>query len=352
MIFPKFTTTGIGSLPHEARACAAIIEHFDIPFWPQLPRRAFTESMILQYTEGMPFVKIDDSRERVWIERVDDDTPLRQFYEAYNTERPVSAISEPYAAGFYEMLREIPKMPLMKAGKKLPFVKGHITGPLTFTLGLKDRDGRDIFYDEELREIAIMLLISKAAWQVDKLKELAETVVIFIDEPVLSSIGSSTYLGISEVEIKRLLKETIDGVKQTGAVTGLHCCGNCDWPMVFDVKPDIVNFDAYGYFNTIEIYREAMADYIATGGTMAWGIVPTTEAIRTEDADGIKRKFMDCFERLQKYDSSLVSNIMLTPSCGTGSLSTEESDKVFTILKGLKEFLLTQPSVVGDSGRE
>ncbi|MBF0555095.1 MAG: hypothetical protein HQK96_11170 [Nitrospirae bacterium] len=342
MLFPNFTTTGIGSLPHEdARgACGAIIENFDIPFWPQLPRKSFTESMILQYSEGMPFIKIDESRERVWIEREDDDAPLRQFYEAYAVEKPVSAISPSYAAGFYEMCMQLQQTPLLKSGKKLPFIKGHITGPMTFTLGLKDRDGRDIYYDEELREIALMLLISKAAWQVEKLKELASTVVIFIDEPVLSSVGSSTYLGVAESEIKRLLKAAIDGVRQAGALTGLHCCGNCDWPMVFDVRPDIVNFDAYGYFDAIEIYREAMADYVKNHrGTMAWGIIPTTDAIRTEDAQGIKRKFMERFERLQRFDNRLVSNLILTPSCGTGSLSTAESEKVFSLLKGLKGFL-------------
>ncbi|MBF0456859.1 MAG: hypothetical protein HQK99_03080 [Nitrospirae bacterium] len=319
-----------------------MIENFDIPFWPQLPRRAFTESMLLQYSEGMPFVKIDESRERVWIERQEDDTPLRQFYEAYSDVAPVSSISEFYAAGFYGMLRELRSTHLLQSGGKLPFIKGHITGPMTFTLGLKDRDGRDIFYDEELREIAVMLLISKAAWQVERLKELADTVIIFIDEPVLSSVGSSAYLGISGAEITRLLKQTIDGVKQTGAVAGLHCCGNCDWPMVFNVRPDIVNFDAYGYFDAIAIYRDEMIDYVAAGGTMAWGIVPTTETVRTEDADGIKRKFMERYERLQKFDSLLVSNIMLTPSCGTGSLSTAESEKVFALLKGLKQYLLAE----------
>ncbi|MBF0486544.1 MAG: hypothetical protein HQK98_00145 [Nitrospirae bacterium] len=340
--FPNLTTTGIGSLPHEdaGEACRAIVENFDIPFWPQLPRRSFTESMILQYSEGMPFIKKDESRERVWIEREEDDAPLRQFYESYAVQMPVSAISPSYAAGFYEMCRQLQQTPPLQSGNKLPFIKGHITGPLTFTLGLKDRDGRDIYYDEELRELALMLLISKAAWQVEKLKELASTVVIFIDEPVLSSVGSSTYLGVSESEIKRLLKAVIDGVKQTGAVTGLHCCGNCDWPMVFGVRPDIVNFDAYGYFDTIEIYRESMADYVSTGGMMAWGIIPTTDAIRTEDAQGIKRKFMERYERLQKYNNFLVSNLILTPSCGTGSLSTVESEKVFSLLRGLKDYLM------------
>ncbi|MCG6553007.1 MAG: hypothetical protein L7F77_11830 [Candidatus Magnetominusculus sp. LBB02] len=339
-MFPKFTTTGIGSLPHEdaRKACRAVIDNFDIPFWPQLPKRAFTESMIVQYSEGMPFIRIDDSRERVWVERQEDSAALTKFYEAYAGDIPASAVSEAYAAGFYEMVRMLQP----DSGKKLPFIKGHITGPLTFTLGLKDGGGRDIFYDEELREIAVMLLISKAAWQVQRLRELADSVVIFIDEPVLSSVGSSTYLGISEDEIKRLLKEAVDGVKRTGAIVGLHSCGKCDWPIIFDLKPDIVNFDAYGYFDTIAIYQEAMSAYVKDGGTMAWGIVPTTDAIKDEGLDGIKQKFMERYERLHKFDSALVSNLMLTPSCGTGSLNVAESEKVFALLKGLKDYLISE----------
>ena len=82
-MFSPFLTTGIGSMPHKdpERACRLVLETFDIPFWPQLPRLSFHELMIPQFSEGLPFLKTDEKKERIWIEREDGEA-LTQFYEA------------------------------------------------------------------------------------------------------------------------------------------------------------------------------------------------------------------------------------------------------------------------------
>ena len=72
---------------------------------------------------------------------------------------------------------------------RFPFLKGHVTGPLTFTLGLRDEKGKCVYYDEELREISLLLLKAKIRWQMKVLKPFADRVVIFIDEPILSASG-------------------------------------------------------------------------------------------------------------------------------------------------------------------
>ena len=83
-----FLTTGIGSLPYESaeEACRVILDIFDIPFWPQLPRLSFNELMIPQYSEGMPFVRIDNERRTVWIEKNGSDE-LDRFYENWTEKR-------------------------------------------------------------------------------------------------------------------------------------------------------------------------------------------------------------------------------------------------------------------------
>ncbi len=334
-MFSKFTTTGIGSLPHkdETKACELILKTFDIPFWPQLPKSSYKQAMIPQYSEGMPFLKLDMEKERIWIER-DDSEELNRFYETYDDTLTIP-IGHDYASGFYEMMRQL-------QGKSFEYLKGQITGPLTFTLGLKDSSGRYIFYDEELREIALMLLKAKARWQIEELKKYSAQVIIFIDEPILSAIGSSTYLGVSEEETFRLLKEIINGIKDTGALAGIHCCGKADWEIVLDANPDILNFDAYGYFDTIEIYYERLSEFISSGDYLAWGIVPTTTDIRLEDIESIHEKFRTRLESLSKNiaHNKIISHTLLTPSCGTGSLNEEEAEKVFALLKELKETLL------------
>lgn len=334
-MFIPFSTTGIGSLPHTdaEEACRLVLETFDIPFWPQLPQLSFRESMIPQFSEGMPFVKIDEQRKSIWVER-NSSGALTRFYEIYSLDWG-SAITEDYAKGLYTFIG------LVK-NKRHDALKGQITGPLTFTLGLKDREGRPIYFDEELREISLMLLKAKIRWQLEVLEPYADKIVIFIDEPILSALGSTSYLGVEPEEALRLLKETSDAIKLAGGISGVHCCGNADWPLVTGSGTEIVSFDAYGYAETISIYPADFAEFLRGGGYLAWGIVPTTESIREESSDSIKRHFDMTIERLSRSMPAdlLLSRILLTPSCGTGSRSMEETLKVFQLLRGLKESLL------------
>lgn len=331
-MFKPFTTTGIGSLPHTDpdEACSLVLETFDIPFWPQLPRLSFRESMIPQYSEGMPFMKINPEKEAIWVER-DESDALQRFYESY-TEGCRIAISEDHAKGLHTFLRII-------KDKRFDLLKGHITGPLTFTLGLKDSEGKLVYFDEELREISLMLLKAKVRWQMDLLRPYSANMIMFIDEPILSAIGSTSYLGVSREETLRLLKDTADAIKGSGGIPGIHCCGKADWPLVIESGVKIISFDAYGYFETLAMYPEEIRGFLKNGGYLAWGIVPTTEAIRDETPESIKKRFDAGIENLSNSIpiELLLSRILLTPSCGTGSRSIEETIKVFQLLIRLKE---------------
>jgi len=331
-MFEPFTTTGIGSLPLTSaeEACRLVIDTFDIPFWPQLPRSSFLESMIPQFSEGMPFLKIDSQRESLWIER-DHGTSLTEFYETYS-ENWESAISEGYAKGLHTLVR-------LLRDRSFKTIKGQITGPLTFTLGLKNSEGRPVYFDEELREISLMLLKAKIRWQTEILKPYAENIVIFIDEPILSALGSTSYLGVEPQEALRLLQETADSIRHAGGIPGIHCCGNADWPMVIKSGVDIISFDAYDYVDTISLYPAEFTEFLQRGGYLAWGIVPTTDSIKDENIDSLKIRFDKGTELLSKRISAdlLLSRILLTPSCGTGSMSIDETLKVFTLLKNLKK---------------
>ena len=79
---PNALATGIGSLPHKDPndACRLICDFFpEIPFWPQLPKRAPLENMYMQYFIGYssycdeePFDPslFVDIRKRLGIEQV------------------------------------------------------------------------------------------------------------------------------------------------------------------------------------------------------------------------------------------------------------------------------------------
>lgn len=330
---PPFTTTGIGSLPHKspADAVALSLQALDIPIWPQLPNVSFLEQMIPQYSEGMPGMRIDAQKESFRIERNHEE--VERFYETCGPDARI-AISRDYARGFHAFMEAIKT-------RQFDCLKGHITGPLTYTLGLKDEADRLVYYDEELREISLMLLQAKARWQVDMLKPFAREVIIFIDEPILSALGSSAYLGVNLEEAARLLSETARAIHEAGAIAGIHCCGRADWPLVMSSGIDILNFDFYSLGGTLALYPQETTAFLKKGGYLAWGIVPTSDDITRENEDSILGIYRDRMETLSKHIPAdlLTSQILLTPSCGTGSRTVEETMKIFQILMHLRDEL-------------
>ncbi|MCL0037878.1 hypothetical protein M1N53_00630 [Thermodesulfovibrionales bacterium] len=331
-IIEPFSTTGIGSLPHRdpEEACKLILRTFDIPFWPQLPRLSFKESMIIQYLEGMPYIKISESEQRAWVAR-DGSDELERFYESCNEDTKIG-MSEDYAAGLHMFLSMI-------KGRRFQVLKGHITGPITFTLGLKDSEGQLVYFDEELREISSMLLKAKARWQLEMLKQHADSVIIFIDEPIISAIGGSSYLGVSSEEVLRLLKEQVSAIEDAGGISGIHCCGRADWPMVTRSGIRIISFDAYEYFDTLAIYHEDIKDFLERGGYLAWGIVPTSDSINSADKERLVTLMNTQLKKLSIHlpPELVKSRTLLTPSCGAGSRSTEETTKIFQLIMRVRE---------------
>jgi hypothetical protein len=332
-----FHTTGIGSLPHTEpeEACRIVFDSVDIPFWPQLPHRSFHELMVAQYSEGFPFVRIRG--EDIYVERSDGDD-VTSFYEAIAEKRGFP-ISEEYAAGLHTFLNL-----LKHRDGGLEVVKGHVTGPLTFTLSLTDANKRPIFFDEEMRELSLELLKGKVRWQIDVLRPYAQRVMIFIDEPILSALGSSTYIGVDTDIAERMLRELVSHIQESGAVAGIHCCSKGDWHLVLSTGPDLFSFDAYYYWDSLGIYPDEIRRFVDKGGIMAWGIVPTTEAIRGVTVKGLQEQLERGISSLEKMGISperLSRQSMLTPSCGTGSMRTEDAERVFRLLRELRNCYVT-----------
>lgn len=328
----SFSTTGIGSFPHTdpVEVCRVILDSVDIPFWPQLPHRSFLEFMVPQYSEGFPFVAIEGEN---MLLRTPDDQSVASFYEAIERGNGFP-ISQEYAAGLYTFID------ILKRRKHtLPAVKGHVTGPLTFTLSITDTQKRPIYFDEEMRQLSLELLKGKAHWQIKTLSPYADNVVLFIDEPILSALGTSTYIGVNTDEALRLLSDLVAHVKTSGAIAGIHCCSKTDWSLVLSSGLDILNFDAYFFWDSISLYPEEIKAFIHNGGFIAWGIVPTTDAIRGITLKDLREQLERGLASLEKLDISrdrLRRQILLTPSCGTGSMEFNDARRVFSLLKDLR----------------
>ena len=324
-----FLATGIGSFPHkdEKEVFRLIFENFsDIPFWPQLPKRSFLEGMVIQYAQGFPFLKWDEKERRVWVDTTQGfENELERFYgwQEKGEVEPFQ-MTEDFAIGF-GILKELSSEDHQK---KIKYIKGQITGPITFGLALTDQEGKPIFYDPTLKDILIKHLSSKARWMERKFNDLfPETpTMISFDEPSLSSFGSA-FSSLNRDDVIHSLNECFDAVK---GLKGTHCCGNMDWGVLLSTNLNFLSFDAYSYLETLSLYPKELKAFLERGGILAWGIIPTSEAILKEDAQSLVKRFKEGVETLSKkgIDPILLQRAIITPSCGTASLSIPLAERV------------------------
>jgi len=248
-----FAATGIGSFPHrdEKAVFRLILQNFpEIPFWPQLPNRSFLEGMVVQYSQGFPCLKWNEREQRVWVDTTQGfDKEVDRFYSwLENGELEPFQITEDFAKGF----RITEDLVLEKYRKDIKYIKGQVTGPITFGLSLLDEGRRPIFYEPTLREILVKHLSSKARWMEKRFNELFPGLktILFFDEPSLSSFGSA-FSSLNREEVILSLNECFSAVK---GLKGVHCCGNTDWGLLLSTNLDMLSFDAYGYLETIALY--------------------------------------------------------------------------------------------------
>lgn len=281
---PKFLGTAIGSMPFtdpEYAVEVSLTTIKDCPIWPQLPRLGMNEQMEVQYSEGLPAIVRDYVKSRMYFDTSSDYfDDFATFYESYilamdpddgDGDCSAMAISEEFSKGIYEMEKA-----LVKKGEKLPYVKVQTTGPCSFALTIVDENKRAIYYNEEFRDLIVKALAMKCRWQIQKFKPYADDVICFIDEPILSAFGSSTYVSVKREDVVIMLTEVIDAVHADGAIAGIHCCGNTEWSILIDAGVDIVNFDAFEYGHTIAMYADSVKKHLEKGGMLAWGVIPTT----------------------------------------------------------------------------
>jgi hypothetical protein len=344
----KFLATAIGSLPHTSaeKAVGIILDTIPgCPVWPQLPRLGLREQMEIQYSEGLPCAELDEAKGRMIFNTSDEDrnaAEMAAFYEKYMAAQESDnwsafAISNAYSRGIYALERE-----LARRGLHTPWLKVQTTGPLSIGLSVVDENKRAIYYNEAFRDCIVKGLAAKCRWQIEKYKAFADDIMCFIDEPILAAFGSSTYVSVQRDDVVAAVSEVAEAIHGTGALCGIHCCGNTEWPILIDAGVDIINFDAYGFGESIALYAKEIDAFLNDDGIIAWGIVPTSDKITGETVESLIARYDECAGRLaaRGVDRQLISRqSMLTPSCGTGSMSEALAEKVFDTLSKLSKEL-------------
>ena len=312
--------TVIGSMPHtDPDAACTQITHYlnDIPAWPQLPKRSFLENMCVQYSQGFPGVVVEE--DRIFVDCSQDLTkPLEKLYTAYlENDTDKYPISPDYAAGLHSFLTLKDLSPRA--------VKGQVTGPITWGLTVADDSHRAIIYDDVLGDVVAKMLKLKASWQEKKLSQISRNTIIFVDEPYMAAFGS-VGVQLSKERIISLLEEVFTGIN---GLKGVHCCGNTDWSILLDTSADILSFDTYNYAQSLSLYPAETKKFLDRGGTIAWGIIPNNEeSLAKESVSSLQDRLEEAmapFTRKDIHFKQLIRQGLLTPSCGLGSIATEEA---------------------------
>ena len=136
----------------------------------------------------------------------------------------------------------------------------------------------------------------------------------------------------------------IDAIHEAGAMAGIHVCANTDWLLAFDSAVDIINFDAYHYFDKFALYKDRFTQFIAENRKIAWGIIPTADPqiINEESAQSLADRWLSLVPELFTDQSDLekiLSCSLFTPSCGCASLPREVAERVLLLTRELGQIM-------------
>jgi len=350
----KGLATGVGSLPLDnvQKAIDLILRFLPAaPFWPQLPKCDMREGMIAQFSENLPGLKINGGDLKFSAQ--DKEKELELFYDRFIAgDLEYFKITPDFARGLYAFYQRLNSMDL----SGVEFIKCQVTGPFTFCAGITDNQGKAILHDEVLMQAMVKGLGMKALWQLEYFKKFGKKMIMFFDEPYLTSLGSgySGYSGYSgsrgypghslsnNNEINRIFQELTEGLKSRGCLVGVHCCGNADWGMLMDTSIDIINFDAFNFQERFVLYADNLNSFLKKGGIICWGIVPTQGYNLSQTPEELAQKIKSGLDVLVKKGIDrelLLERLMISPACGLGTLNAQDAEGILTLLNQTSAFI-------------
>jgi len=335
----KGLATGIGSLPYDdvEYALELIFRYLpQIPFWPQLPKRDTREGMLSQFSENLPCLKM--AKDGLSFDGHNKERELEVFYERIIAQDiEYFKISRGFALGLHRFYQRLEKAGL----EGIECIKCQVTGPFTFAASLKDDTGIALLHDKVFMQAILKGLTMKALWQIRTFRKFDKKIIMFLDEPYLGCFGSA-HAAINREEVISGLSEISAAIKTEGVLAGIHCCGNTDWAMFTEINGiDIINFDAFGFLERFLLYADNIKDFLKRGGIICWGIVPTQEFIG-QNADSLLNKIEEGLLGLTNKGvdrKPLLENLLLSPSCGLGTLEGVQAEKILVLLRELSSLI-------------
>lgn len=329
---PGLATTAIGSLPY-TQLELAVQQAFlvDIPYLPQLPLRDPAEYMVPQALDGMPGLRFD----RDGNAAVDADEWRKGWLDA----RIEKAIEKGDGLGAFE-----PRAAACAAWRpfvweveqrKAPFAKAHISGPTTLRWALRSTDGKplaDMPDGPDIEAQILKLVLARSLAMVRRLRDAGATPLLFLDEPGLVAFDKTNGRHIVALQELRVL---ILALQREGAHVGVHCCGNTEWAAVLSLPWDLVSIDARLSLSKLIETGAAFQRFVAAGGTIALGVVPTNVNPReSQPLEAAVDQIVHALPaQLERAAPGLLSRCLLTPACGLAMRSVPDAERILDLLR-------------------
>jgi hypothetical protein len=151
---------------------------------------------------------------------------------------------------------------------------------------------------------------------------------MFIDEPGLQFIFSSVS-GYPDMKAKDDLDRFLAQIERP---RGIHLCGNPDWEFLLNRDLDILSMDIYTNAEVFQGYGAAIRRFIARGGILAWGLIPTGwEPFTQESQEGLIAHLESLWPALMKAGidrEQLLAQSLLSPA--TCCLINPDREKTVT----------------------
>lgn len=321
-------TTAMGIMPHsDVERALDLALSLDIPFWPQLPHVSFFEDMYVQTSEHFPGIAVDVASSRIGFSTTRFEEELDAYFEAM--QRPETfTLSPAYSAVFHRFLER----PL----DGYPAIRGQVAGPVSFGYKVIDEDRKPIIYNETVRGLLFDFIQRKVNAQHAQLKDKNEHAFVWVDEPGLGNVFSGL-VGYNDVHAREDLKGFFQGIE---GPRGLHLCANVDLPYLLDLGIDVLSFDAFQIEFMPKEHAAAVAGFLAGGGLISWGIVPTGSAsLGRSGPEALAARLEGYWRVIQEHAGlelkQIAAQALLAPArCCLVDLEMDDSDQSCAVSPG------------------
>jgi len=232
--------------------------------------------------------------------------------------------------------------------RRCSYAKVQIVGPVTAQWALQIIGGESASESSavdnlpELVAQIFRLVKARALAMMQVLTAKQIRTVLFLDEPGLFDISPQNPRHLMVLEELHLLVLTL---KVFGIAVGLHCCSNSDWIVPHRMEFDILSLD----FSVVSSPTEsggtgrALAKFLSYGGTVAWGIVPTTQT-PIPSAAKLLEGMLHTMRHVWMWPPAFIQAVLthqslFTPSCGLALLDAPLALVVLDRLRELEMFL-------------